>query len=67
MRAYSGSMYPMVPTTKVDVWVFVAQRFLAMPKSVRWGSMSLSRRMFDGLTSRWMILGLQSWWRYASP
>lgn len=46
---------------------FDTHKLLAMPKSVRWASKSLSNKILDDFTSRWMIRGLQSWCKYDKP
>jgi hypothetical protein len=56
LGAYSGSMYPLVPTrVSVTVCVFVSLlRALAVPKSEIFASSFSVRRMFVAFTSLWI-------------
>lgn len=57
-----------VPTTlRVLISVSSLPNILAIPKSEILGVISLSKRMLLALRSLWMILYLESWWRYSKP
>ena len=57
-----------VPTTlRVLISASSLPNILAMPKSEILGVISLSRRILLVFKSLWMILYLESWWRYSKP
>lgn len=57
-----------MPTTfRVLISVSSLPNILAKPKSEILGVISLSRRTLLAFISLWMILYLESWWRYSNP
>ena len=57
-----------VPTTLVVMsWIWSPLIIRAMPKSEILGFISPSRRTLLVLRSLWIILNLESWWRYKIP
>ena len=57
-----------VPTTRlVFAWSWSPQNILAMPKSDIFGLISLSNKMLLAFRSLWIIVNLESWWRYIIP
>ena len=66
-RASDRSTY-YVPTTRLVLsWCSLPPKILAIPKSDIFGFISTSSRMLLGLRSLWIIVVLESWWRYISP
>ena len=57
-----------VPTTLLVLAIFwFSEKILAIPKSDIFATMSWSNNTLLGFKSLWMILSLESSWRYKSP
>ncbi|KAL0555698.1 hypothetical protein IC582_009653 [Cucumis melo] len=67
VRANSGEMYPIVPTTLVvcDIWSWSYN--LARPKSLSRAFMLISINILLGLTSRWITTCSHSSCKYNNP